>query len=134
MTLDLRFSMIFLIGAGFVNNLRAQPSNKRLAVSWSPPTDFTNAGLITGYSVRWCTHTTSSARSSNSDCKSEDVSRDSLSFQISGLEEGVTYNVSVKVNTRVANDKWSSTLASSIKFQITPLASAYTVLVNMYIV
>ena len=131
MTLDLRISMIFLIGAGFVTNLRAQLFNKGLAVSWSPPTDFTKAGLITGYSVRWCTHTTSSARSSNSDCKSEDVSRDSLSYQISGLEEGGTYNVSVKVKTRIPNDKWSSTLASTSKFQITQLASAYTVLVNM---
>ena len=115
LTLQVRFSMIFLIGAGPVTNLRIQPIDRGFDVRWLPPTGYTDdeRELITGYSVRWCTHTTNSARSSSSDCKSKAVLRDSLSFQITGIEEGITYNVSVKVNTRIENNRWSSTLAST---------------------
>ena len=97
-----------------------------LAVSWLPPLYFTDVEreLITGYSVRWCTHTTNSTRSFSNDCKSEDVSRDSLSFQITGVEAGATYNAHIE------NDKWSSTLVSIRSFSI----FAYTVLVNILFV
>ena len=33
----------------------------------------------------------------------------------------ILYNVSVKINTSIANDKWSGTLASTRKFQIAPI-------------
>lgn len=117
--------------------LRAQQRDSALVVSWMPPGN--SAGfeeLIAGYSVRWCPpasasssdSSNSSSSSSSSKCMSSDVSRDVRSFEIVGLEAGATYNVSVKVRTRFANENWSSTLApvGTPGAQVTRRASGMT--------